>query len=152
MHPDEPISSEAGALSPEEIGARVSAILEAAERDARAVIDAAHREAAARELEPITLEELARELDALTARVEAIERTLATAPPADAGDGDPVAAEGRPPHERRGRRATSVDPAARVRAIELALAGYSREAIARELAASMPPAAVEGLLDEVLTR
>jgi hypothetical protein len=45
-----------------------------------------------------------------------------------------------------------VDAASRVRAIELALAGYARDAIARELASSMPAAEIETLLDEVLAR
>jgi hypothetical protein len=40
--------------------------------------------------------------------------------------------------------------AVRVRVIELALAGYPRAAIARELAAVMAPGDVDALLDEVL--
>jgi hypothetical protein len=127
-------------LSPEEVGERVSAILVAAERDARAVIEASHREPAADRDTP-TLAELAREVDALARRLEALERAVvALARPASPR---PVAQW----HDRR----TAADPAARVRAIELALAGYSREAIARELAASMDAADIERLLDEVLT-
>ena len=136
---DEPIPSEGHVLSPEEVGARVSAILEAAERDARAVIDAAHRDGAAPQRPEPTLRELAREVDELRARVAALESALLT-------DGAAVAAR---PSERA-RRRDPVDPAARVRAIELALAGYSREAIAHELASSMAPGDIERLLDEVL--
>ncbi len=40
--------------------------------------------------------------------------------------------------------------AARVRAIDLALAGYSREVIANELSTSLERSAVEALLDDVL--
>ena len=40
--------------------------------------------------------------------------------------------------------------AARVRAIDLAVAGYGREVIANELATSLPRADVEALLDEIL--
>jgi hypothetical protein len=154
MHPDEANASAGRALSPEEIGARVSAILEAAERDARAVIDAAQREAEAPERAPGTLAELSAELDALAARVGALERTLAGRPRHDGaanGAAGGAAEATNPAAERRGRRADVVDAAARVRAIELALAGYARDAIARELAASMPAAEVEGLLDEVLS-
>ena len=127
-------------LSPEEVGARVSAILEAAERDARAVIDAAHREStAAAKRSGLTLEELARDVDELSARVAALERALL----AEGGHGAGRSAE-------RALRRDPIDPAARVRAIELALAGCSREAIAQELASSMPPEDIERLLDEVL--
>jgi len=143
MPADEPAAPAGRALSPEEVGARVSAILEAAERDARAVIDAAHRELAAREQPEPTLEELARALDALSARVAALERSVAAA--AVAASAPP------PPPAERPRRRAPIDPAARVRAIELALAGYSREAITDELAATMSPTDVEQLLDEVLS-
>jgi hypothetical protein len=134
---DEPNASDPRVLSPEEVGARVSAILEAAERDARAVIDAAHREAAERERGPLTLEELTREVDELRTRVAALERAIA----APEGPSAPP----RPPERR-----PAIDPAARVLAIELALAGNSREAIARELASSMACEDIERLLDEVL--
>jgi hypothetical protein len=144
MHNDESNRAEARALTPEEVGSRVSAILEAAERDARAVIDAAHRELATRECAAPSLEQLAASLDALTARVEGLERAqaaglLSAATPAT------------PPRERRERRGV-IDPASRVRAIELALAGYSRAAIAEELAESMAPGDIDVLLDEVLSR
>jgi len=140
MHTDEPSPPSGRGLSPEEVGARVSAILEAAERDARAVIAAAHQEVAAPP-PPRTLEELAGELADLRARVEALEKELR----------ERAAATPTAPAQRR-ERSGAVDPAARVRAIELALAGYSRDAIARELGTSMAPGDVEGLLDEVLAR
>ena len=146
MHPDEPTPSEGRALSAEEIGARVSAILEAAERDARAVIDAAHREAAEPPPADVTLDGLAAEVDALAARVSTIERALAARERRDS-DEDPHGGA-----ERRSRRAAMADAAACVRAIELALAGYSRDAIARELASSVPPTEIESVLDEVLSR
>lgn len=144
MPQDEPTPRRA--LSPEEVGARVSAILEAAERDARAVIDAAHR-AAATATEELTLERLAAQIDELSARVGALESALAAGRP----DASPVAAAEQPP------AAPSAPPAppdtvsaVRVRVIELALAGYPRAAIARELAAVMAPAQVDAILDEVL--
>jgi hypothetical protein len=140
MRMHEPNASDPHVLSPEEVGARVSAILEAAERDARAVIDAAHREAAERERGPLTLEELAREVDELRARVGVLERAIAA-------PGESSAPERAP--ERRPAR-PAIDPAARVLAIELALAGNSREAIAQELASSMASDDIERLLDEVL--
>jgi hypothetical protein len=127
-------------LSPEEVVARVSAILAAAERDARAVIGAAQPELAS-ELQTPALAELARRVGELAARLDALERAVAslTRP-----------APSRPVAHRRDRRAAT-DPAARVRAIELALAGHAREAIARELASSMAPDEIERLLDEVLS-
>jgi hypothetical protein len=140
MRMDERSASDPRPLSPEEVGARVSAILEAAERDARAVIDAAHHEAAERERAPLTLEGLASEVDELRARVAALERVIAAA--------DGSVAPPRPPDRRAARAA--IDPAARVRAIELALAGHPREAIAQALASSMAPGDIERLLDEVL--
>jgi hypothetical protein len=120
-------------LGPEEVGARVSAILEAAERDARAVIEAAYREAA-EPPKPVTLDDLAQSLQALTRRVDAIERSLSAAP--------------RP--ERAPAQEPPREDAVRVRAIELSLAGHSRVSIARELAGAMAPADIDRLLDEVL--
>lgn len=124
-------------LGPEEVGARVSAILEAAERDARAVIAAAYREAAA-PAAPATLEGVAQALEALSRRVDAIERAISAAPETE-----------RAPAEDQPARAPRED-AVRVRAVELSLAGHSRAAIARELAGTMAPADVERLLHEVL--
>jgi hypothetical protein len=178
MPAEESTPFERRALSPEEVGARVSAILEAAERDARAVIDAAHREAVPPTGE-LTLERVAAELDALSGRVAALESALGAAPRATASPStvaeppstvaEPPSAVA-PPHRtaarppsvaaqppqaadpRRVAEADAVDPtpAARVRAIELALSGYPRAAIARELAAVMSPQSVDSLLDEVL--
>jgi hypothetical protein len=162
MHESNPPAGRA--LTPEEVGARVSAILEAAERDARAVIEAAHRELEAPRREPLTLEELSREVVDLSARVAALERALpaaaAVAGPSPvvrdgmlAGartDDEPVAPRAADASQERRLQRETVVPAARVRAIELALAGYSRPAIARELTASLSAAEIEGLLDEVL--
>jgi len=132
MHPDEPTPSEGRALSPEEVGARVSAILEAAERDARAVISAAYRE---QRPEPAPgLDQLAGEVARLAARVDALERAL------EAGA------------ERAPQRVADVGAqVARVRAVEMALAGLSREAIAEELSKTMAAAEVERVLDDVLS-
>lgn len=130
MHSDEPPA--VPELSPEEVGARVSAILEAAERDARAVISAAYREQ--RAASAAGLEELAGEVARLAARVEALEQAIETGA------------------ERTPQRAADVSAqVARVRAVELALAGLSRAAIAAELSATMAPADVERLLDDVLS-
>jgi len=145
---DEPTPRPGRALSPEEVGARVSAILEAAERDARAVIDAAHRDAPA--VEAATIDELAQVLSALSARVEALERSLenGAAPRRPTPLPVPAAVPARDPRSHR----AAADHAARVRAVELALAGYSRDAIARELTASLPAGEIDALLDEVLSR
>ncbi len=139
-------------LGPEEVGARVSAILEAAERDAREVIEAAYRERAqqpprapeelavdvAERQPPRGLEELAVEVALLAARVDALEQALG---------GDPAA-----PAENAARRAADAGTAAaRVRAVELALAGLSRDAIAQELSGIVAPDEVELLLDDVLS-
>jgi len=159
MPADEATPPERRALSPEEVGARVSAILEAAERDARAVIDAAHR-AAAPSTEERSLEGIAAALDALGARVGALEATLAASAPAPAQSSPLPPPEREKPQEPEEQKQeepsadprTSAAPAAavRVRAIELALAGYPRAAIARELGAAMAPGEVDALLDEVL--
>jgi hypothetical protein len=130
MHSDEPRAIPE--LGPEEVGARVSAILEAAERDARAVISAAYRE---QRPEPVSgLDELAGEVARLAARVDALERAL------EAGG------------ERAPQRAADVGAqVARVRAVEMALAGLSRAAIVAELSTTMAPAEVERVLDDVLS-
>ena len=130
MHSDEPRAIPE--LGPEEVGARVSAILEAAERDARAVISAAYRE---QRPEPAAgLDELAGELARLAARVAALEQAL------EAGA------------ERAPQRVADVGAqVARVRAVEMALAGLSREAIVAELSTTMSPAEVERVLDDVLS-
>jgi len=122
-------------LSPEEVGARVSAILEAAERDARAVISAAYREQPAPEA---GLDELVRQVALLATRVEALEHALSVTAP-EVGERAPQ------------RAADAGTQAARMRAVELALAGLSREAIAKELSGTLPPAELALLLDDVLS-
>ena len=164
MQTDEPIPAGGLALSPEEVGARVSAILAAAERDARAVIDAAHREAAAAaepvaqasEPPPPTLAGLARAVEELRARVEALERGVSAEPgrAPDAAEDAPAQTESPVPAAgidlRDEHQTAAPEAAARVLAIDLALAGYSRDAIAHELGASMGRSEVDRLLDEVL--
>jgi hypothetical protein len=131
-------------LSPEEVGARVSEILEAAERDARAIIESAYRELATPA--PAGLEELTDEVTTLAARVDALERTLDRQATEGLGERVEAAAERAP-----GRSGDTAIAAARIRAVELALAGLPRQAIAEELSASMAPGEVERLLDEVLS-
>jgi len=85
---------------------------------------------------PAELAELARELAALAERVAALEELLGA----------------QPPRERVVRRSSdSGEQAARVRAVELSLAGVAREQIAAELAVMVAPGEVERLLDEVLS-
>jgi hypothetical protein len=148
MPPDESTPPQRRALSPEEVGARVSAILEAAECDARAVIDAAHR-SAAESTEELTLEHIAARLDALSVRVAALECGLGASAPAEPPPTPPQREEA-PERSVEARPAAAPTAATRVRAIELALSGYPRAAIARELASSMAPGDVDALLDEVL--
>jgi hypothetical protein len=135
----------------------VGAILGAAEREAREIIASARREEPATATPPsgATIDDLSRALERLSARfdafelataarIEELERELRSAVPAAEAvlEGSPA-----PTPERE---ASAAEGAARVRAIDLALAGYSREAIANELAVSMPRADVEALLDHVL--
>lgn len=135
MHSDDPPAA-LPELGPEEVSARVSAILEAAERDARAVILEAYGE---QRQQPATgLDELAREVARLATRVEALEQAF--------GSGAPEIAQRAPQ-----RAADLGSPAARVRAVELALAGLSRQAIAGELSTMLESAEVELLLDDVLS-
>jgi len=151
----EHIPAEADRLTAEEVGARVGAILGAAEREAREIIASARREAAPAAAIPsgATIDDLARALERLVARFDAFElttaarieelgRELRSAVPA----GEPVAEAPAAPAPEESAAAG----AARVRAIDLALAGYSREAIANELSVSMPRGDVEALLDHVL--
>jgi len=151
----EHIPAEADRLTAEEVGARVGAILGAAEREAREIIASARRETAPAAAIPsgATIDDLARALERLVARFDAFElttaarieelgRELRSAVPA----GEPVAEAPAAPAPEESAAAG----AARVRAIDLALAGYSREAIANELSVSMPRGDVEALLDHVL--
>ena len=147
--------AEADRLTAEEVGARVGAILGAAEREAREIIASARREAPPAAAVPsgATIDDLARALDRLSARFDAFELATAARIEALAYDlGSPVAAAD-PVAEALAAPAAEEAPAAgaaRVRAIDLALAGYSREAIANELAVSMTRGDVEALLDQVL--
>jgi hypothetical protein len=157
-------------LAPEQLGARVEAILGAAERDARAVLEAARREAyeAPRDWAPIDrtngsndgpageaalpaeLAGVTRVLELLSSRVDAIERMIDERleilwrTRAPAGE-RPVAREPAP--------LPSVDLDARterLRAVDLALRGVSRAQIAAELRSMMSEAETERLLDNVL--
>ena len=100
-----------------------------------------------------TIDDLAHALERLVARFDAFElttaarieqlgRELGSAVPAV----EPVTEAPAAPAPEESAAAG----AARVRAIDLALAGYSREAIANELSVSMPRGEVEALLDQVL--
>ena len=122
MHSDQPPALPE--LGPEEVGARVSAILEAYGEQ--------------RQQPSAGLDELAREVAQLAARVEVLEQALASGAP-ETGEQSPQPA------------ADPGSPAARVRAVELALAGLSREAITVELSRMLEPAKVELLLDDVLS-
>ena len=147
--------AEADRLTAEEVGARVGAILGAAEREAREIIASARREAPPAAAVPsgATIDDLARALDRLSARFDAFELATAARIEALAYDlGSPVAAAD-PVAEALAAPAAEEAPAAgaaRVRAIDLALAGWTREAIANELSVSMPRGEVEALLDQVL--
>jgi hypothetical protein len=158
-HAHEHSPQEADRLTAEEVGARVGAILGAAEREAREIIASARREAPATAAIPsgATIDELARALQRLSARFDAFElataarieelgRELRSAVPA----GDPAADASAAPASDAAPEDSAATGAARVRAIDLALAGLSREAIANELAVSMPRSDVEALLDHVL--
>jgi hypothetical protein len=166
-HAHEHGPQEADRLTAEEVGARVSAILGAAEREAREIIASAHRETPSAAAVPsgATIDDLARALERLSARFDAFElataarveelgRELRSAVPA----GEPVAEAPVPPAPAPAPEdlaATASEDsahagAARVRAIDLALAGWEREAIANELSVSMPRSDVEALLDHVL--
>ena len=142
-------------LTADEVGARVGAILGAAEREAREIITAARREAPAQVASGATIDDLANALERLNARLDAFEvataerieslgRELRGAVPAADATGQASAQADAEPED------SAAQDAARVRAIDLALAGYSREAIANELAVSMTRGDVEALLDQVL--
>ncbi|HLW94324.1 MAG TPA: hypothetical protein VKS25_03010 [Solirubrobacteraceae bacterium] len=144
-------------LTPEEVGARVGAILSDAEREAREIIASAQEGSGRRES---TLDDLTRALERLGTRLDAFELATAAqieelgrrltelvangAATADAPE-DAQTPQARP----RGEESAAMS-AARVRAIDLAVAGYGREVIANELATSLPRADVEALLDEIL--
>jgi hypothetical protein len=151
-------------LTAEEVGARVGAILSDAEREARDIIASARQEGSPPNSGE-TIEDLARALEQLNARFDAFELATAAqiedlgrqlreslaavrvAPSAEAA----VLAEAAthqpapPPVEE-----TPEIASARMRAIDLALAGYSRERIASQLAGGLEHSQVEALLDQVL--
>jgi hypothetical protein len=161
-------------LSPDEVASRVAEILFAAERDARAIIDAARREAPApgepdrTAQRPSTngasatpdmqasLQSIEGALQALSTRVAQLEAIIEDRlEPSDAGGPSPAT-----PNESRpetGNSARSRESAAevharaeRVRAVELALRGFTRSQIAAELRFTLPSEDIERLLDEVL--
>jgi hypothetical protein len=167
-HKDEQSRAEGHRLTAEEVGARVGAILGDAEREAREIIAAARRDGVDASLPPrqehggATLDDLTRALERLSARFDAFE--LATAAQiedlgrqlrAALAGVEPASAPPEPPAAHTSLRGPVVEEtsqlaAARVRAVDLALAGYSRDAIANELSTSLQRPEVELLLDDVL--
>ena len=169
-HKEEQFRAEARRLTAEEVGARVGAILSDAEREAREIIAAARTDGIDASLPPehqlsrATFDDLTQALEGLTARFDAFElSTAAQIEQLGAQLRDALAGVLHPP-------AAAVEPiaprltvapvpsaeeasqlgAARVRAVDLALAGYSREAIANELSTSLSRVQVDSLLDDVL--
>jgi hypothetical protein len=144
-------------LTAAEVGARVGAILGDAEREAREIIASARGEATPGA--GATIEDLAHALERLSARFDAFELSTAAAiedlgrqlREAVAGAGaQPASQMPQAPSPRPPRQESPACAAARLRAVDLALAGYSRERIANELAVSLPRGEVDALLDEVL--
>ena len=155
---DEQTPPEGHRLTPEEVGERVGAILSDAEREAREIIASARREGGG-DGEGATLADLTHVLERLSARFDAFElataaqieelgrqlrESIATAVPRQEADTPKPGPHARPEDD------TPALAAARVRAIDLALAGYSREVIANELATGLERAQVEALLEEIL--
>jgi hypothetical protein len=153
---DEQTPPEGHRLTPEEVGERVGAILGDAEREAREIIASARREGGDGG-EGATLADLTHALERLSARFDAFElataaqieevgrqlrESIATAVPREEAE--------TPKPRPRAQEDTPALAAARVRAIDLALAGYSREVIANELATGLERAQVETLLEEIL--
>jgi len=156
-------------LTPQDVSARVGEILGTAEREAREILAAARGED---DSEPLaaalnrTIDDVARALERLSLRFDAFE--LATAAQIEelgravyaAAGAAPAAVSPPPPPQfdpvltaaaaTPEREATPELAAARVRAIDLALAGYSRESIANELAVSIDRGEVDALLDRTL--
>jgi hypothetical protein len=167
-------------LFPDSVAARVAEILAGAARDARAIVEAAWRDAspppvplpvpaaAERAAAPNSappsaafngaLASLSEELATLTARValleSAINARLEGLRQVLAADGASTTTAGadRPVAATTNSGAAIPTRAERVRAVDLALQGYSRVQIASELRSSMNDDAVEQLLDEVLER
>jgi hypothetical protein len=164
-HKDEKSPAEGHRLTAEEVGARVGAILGDAEREAREIIAEARREGVDASLPPssATLDDLTHAVEGLSGRFDAFELSTA-AQIEDLGrqlrEALAAVASAAPAHEVAGPRPPAPRPpaqlessevaAARVRAIDLALAGYSRDVIANELASSLERAQVEALLADVL--
>ncbi len=158
-------------LTAHDVSARVGEILGSAEREAREIIAAARGddEPSAAGAANTTIDELARALERLSLRFDAFElataaqieelgraaHAAANAVRAGAGQSGPPAAVQFDPVLAAAaaipeREETPELAAARVRAIDLALAGYTRESIANELAVSIERADIDALLDRVL--
>jgi len=156
-------------LTPQDVSARVGEILGTAEREAREILAVARGEddsdsfAAALDT---TIDDVARALDRLSLRFDAFElataaqiEELGRAVHAAAGAAPSAVSPSPPPGFDTGLTAAAATPereatpelaAARVRAIDLALAGHSRESIANELAVSIERSEVDALLDRTL--
>jgi hypothetical protein len=164
-HKDEKSPAESHRLTAEEVGARVGAILSDAEREAREIIAEARREGVDASLPPgsTTLDDLTHAVEGLSGRFDAFELSTAAqiedlgrqlrealaavaSAPRALEAASPRSPAPRPPAQPE----SSEVAAARVRAIDLALAGYSRDVIANELASSLERSQVEALLADVL--
>lgn len=156
-------------LTPQDVSARVGEILGTAEREAREILAVARGED---DSEPLaaalntTIDDVARALERLSLRFDAFELATAAqieelgraahaaagaapsaASPSPAPRFDPVLTAAAATPERE---ATPMLAAARVRAIDLALSGHSRESIANELAVSIERGEVDALLERTL--
>jgi hypothetical protein len=162
-------------LFPDSVAARVAEILAGAARDARAIVEAAWRDASPSSSPPVPAERatapnlvppsaaydgalasLSEQLAALTARVAGLESAinarldgLRQVLAADSASATMAGAD-RSVAPAPNPGAAVPTRAERVRAVDLALQGYSRVQIASELRSSMNDDAVEQLLDEVL--
>ncbi|HEX2702617.1 MAG TPA: hypothetical protein VHM72_04200 [Solirubrobacteraceae bacterium] len=162
-------------LSPDSVAARVAEILGAAARDARAIVEAAWNDASlpppvsagvgsasnsvpASSATETTLASLDDQLTALTARVARLESAINTRLEglrqvlAPEGTSNAAVSAHQPDSAAPASAVAVPTRAERVRAVDLALQGYSRVQIAAELRSSMHEDAVEQLLDEVLER
>jgi hypothetical protein len=163
---DEQNQPEGHRLTADEVGARVGAILSDAEREAREIIASARQQGSPPDT-GATIEDLAHALEQLNARFDTFELATAAqienlgrqlresltaarvAPCPEAA----VPAEVAPDEQAAPPSQVEESPelaSARMRAIDLALAGYSRERIASQLAGKLEHPQVEALLDEVL--
>lgn len=148
-------------LTPDEVGARVSAILAQAERDAREIIEGAQRDADRERAQLLEREDtlglgaLTRAVESLTVRVSSLERAIdarlevlwrALTPP------EPGAAVATGAVATGAVASTAVARAERLHAVDLALRGFSRAQIAAELRSMMAESQIEQLLDDVLER